>query len=423
MKPRTSRSSKAPRGRNRSERGERVEGRIDHLARGGDGVLVDAGNRLTYVAGAFPGDLVQVTRVAGSPQARLERVLEAGPERREAPCDAIFACGGCPWMAWKPELQVARKRARVAETVGVEITWVGGDDELAYRRRARLAFANGRFGYFAPRSDRIVDRPTCAVLAPPLERAWRALRESLVGVLRGKGEIALARRDEGAVATIRASEGQTAEVYAACDALVHSGALLGLALVVEGVAPALFGDPTERTRGADDAPLVGTVGGFSQAHDTLNEVLARAVAELAEPAGARVLELHAGHGNLGVLLARDAAAYVGVELDAEAAEAFRENLRARGSSGRVITGDAATYPRGSYDVVVLDPPRRGAPDVVARLAQEKVPRIVYVSCDLGSLQRDLATLTDAGYVVDHATGLDLFPQTPHVETLVRLVRA
>ena len=397
--------------------------RVDHVASGGDGVIVGPRGP-TSVAGAFPGDLVRVERARGERGAhvKLLEVVEAGPERRTPACEVAGICGGCPWMAWDYPHQAAHKRGLVARALGREVELVGEDD-LGYRRRATLSFRQGGlFGFLETRTDRLVDRRECVVLVPSLQAALVAIRARLGG-LRGRGELALARSHDGAVATIRTADAQPAAVYEACAQLVNEGALVGLALAIEGLAPAVFGDPTERTLGADGIELVGTAGGFSQAHDRKNDLLVRAVAELAEPAGKRVLELHAGHGNLGVLLAPDAASYVGVELDRAAVDALRANLERRGLAGKSVCEDAAKYPKGSYDVVVLDPPRRGAPDVVERLAREKPAAVVYVSCAPTALQRDLQPLRDVGYAIDRAVAFDLFPQTPHVETVVRLIRA
>ncbi|MCB9615465.1 MAG: class I SAM-dependent RNA methyltransferase [Sandaracinus sp.] len=390
---------------------------VDHVASGGDGVLQD-GRDLVYVAGAFVGDRVRVERRGAN--ATLLEVLSAGPERREPSCDAVGTCGGCPWMAWDYPHQRAHKKALVERCVGREVELVGSDD-LGYRRRAFLSFRQGSLGFLRDRSDRVVDRKACVVLAAPLQHALTALRKRLLPKLKGRGEIGLARSLDRAVATIRTVEAQPPEAYEACRALLDDG-FAGLALTWEGAAPAVFGDPVERTLGADGEVLVGTLGGFSQAHDVRNDELVRRVVDWAKPEGAHVLELHAGHGNLGVMLARGSSSYVGVEIDPEAVRSLASNLQARGLSGKAVVADAAAYPKGSYDVVVLDPPRRGAAEVIPRLVQERPERIVYVSCAPTALQRDLAPLLEAGYAVDEACAFDLFPQTPHVETVVRLHR-
>jgi 23S rRNA (uracil1939-C5)-methyltransferase len=116
---------------------------------------------------------------------------------------------------------------------------------------------------------------------------------------------------------------------------------------------------------------------------------------------------------------------VAVEGDAGAAEALRTLLAERGIKHvDVRCADAAAGVRGGspVDVAVLDPPRSGARAAIPALLARKPSRIVYVSCDLATLERDLRTLTDAGYFIDRALAFDMFPQTAHLESVVRLQR-
>ena len=113
-----------------------------------------------------------------------------------------------------------------------------------------------------------------------------------------------------------------------------------------------------------------------------------------------------------------------VEQDPGAVEACRRNLDDRGLDARVTVGDANAPPKGRYDVVVLDPPREGARALFEKSSVFPGPkRVVYVSCDTSTLKRDLRIAGDAGYRIDTAIGFDMFPQTAHLESLVRLVRA
>jgi len=124
-----------------------------------------------------------------------------------------------------------------------------------------------------------------------------------------------------------------------------------------------------------------------------------------------------------VALAAQAATLLAIEQDEAAAEACRENLKARGLGGTVRTADAEAFrPKGTPDVVVLDPPRSGAPGAVKRIIRVEIPEVVYVSCDPPTLARDVRTLCDAGWRVTDAIALDMFPQTAHMECVVRLER-
>jgi 23S rRNA (uracil1939-C5)-methyltransferase len=112
-----------------------------------------------------------------------------------------------------------------------------------------------------------------------------------------------------------------------------------------------------------------------------------------------------------------------VEQNPDAVEACRRNLADRGLSARVTVGDASTPPKGRYDVLVLDPPRQGARALFESSGVLPGPkRVVYVSCDTATLKRDLRIATAAGYRLDTVMGFDMFPQTAHLESLVRLIR-
>ncbi|HEX6239295.1 MAG TPA: RsmD family RNA methyltransferase, partial [Polyangiales bacterium] len=169
--------------------------------------------------------------------------------------------------------------------------------------------------------------------------------------------------------------------------------------------------------------LEGTSGGFSQAHAAINRQLVERVRERAAASGLKLLELFAGHGNFSVALAREAAAYTAVEQDPAAVAALRRNLAARGLGAKVVEADALAHaiPAG-LDLLLLDPPRSGAPGVLARAAERKVKRVVYVSCDPQTLGRDLSELTARGYAPTWAEAFEMFPQTADLESLVVLER-
>jgi 23S rRNA (uracil1939-C5)-methyltransferase len=113
-----------------------------------------------------------------------------------------------------------------------------------------------------------------------------------------------------------------------------------------------------------------------------------------------------------------------VEQDAGACAALRANLAARGLTARVVEGDALAYPiPAGVDVALLDPPRTGAPGLLARLAQRKVRRILYVSCNPATLARDLAELHAERYTLSWVEAFEMFPQTAELETLVCATRS
>jgi 23S rRNA (uracil1939-C5)-methyltransferase len=421
--------------------GDPIEGRVRDVSHGGDAV-VETARGIVLARGALPGERVQVSvesRRGGVQRGKVLALIEASPDRIEPVCEVVKECGGCPLMtlastaqAQLKLLHLQRVLQHVQATVAPE--WIGSPRELGYRARARLGWVRpakahaARIGYRAAGSDAIVDVERCAVLAPELERGLHALRARLTAELQGEGEIALGLGAGGqCVAELRTDAPQPPVVYAACEALVAARELAGVALHAGGreLAAARFGDPHQLGTGVDGKPLLAPPGAFTQANPEVNARLVARAVELAAPRGAKVLELFAGHGNFTVGLAALAAELQAVEADAAAAEACRQNLRERGlANARVVEGDAAraAQGRGKVDVVVLDPPRAGARAVLPGVVTRRPRRIVYVSCDAASLRRDLGELAGAGYRVDAAAAFDMFPQTSHLEALVRLTR-
>ena len=332
-------------------------------------------------------------------------------------------------MAIEPTGQQALKAdwgRRLAERVGFEgEVPVIADAALAYRRRARLAWARGAMGYRSAGSHRIVDAPACLVLQPVLATAWAELR-GLARLLSESGEIRMYRSGNGAAALLETDSPQPPAVYAACETLVREGKLVGIGLRVGEGEPAAFGALEERYLGPDGEPLEGAPGGFSQAHDPLSSRMAQDVAIRVgrRPEGPKVLELYAGHGSFTVLLAAAARALTAVEVSRSACEALQRNLASRGLEAKVVVADAGAHPKAfdaDLDVLVLDPPRAGAKEPLERLLAGRArPRIVYVSCDLATLERDLRLLREADYEVEELRLYDLFPQTARVEALACL---
>ena len=385
---------------------------------GADGAL-PSDHGVIFVPLAVPGDHLRVTRLKRRGKvlrAQIDQLLEPSPQRREPPCPVVGACGGCPWMPMSDEHQAKLKRERVA-TLGAQVQWHQATT-LRYRQRARLAWhasTHTSLGYRARRANRVVDVPECLVLDDVRQAAWTRLR-TLSDCLQGEGEILLGPCEDGAIALLKTTSAQSGVLYQRCAELVDD-ALRGLALDVDG-ATAVWGE-THESYVVDGARLISPAGGFAQGHGALNEALVQYVGAQVG-VQQRVLELYCGAGNLSVRLAREASSWTGVELNADAVQACRANLSARGLEGKVVEASAEAFPAATFDVAVLDPPRAGAKEAVARLASTRAKRVVYVSCHLATLQRDLNTLAEQGYVLKACAAFDMFPQTPHVEVVATL---
>lgn len=433
-----------------------VEATIGELSPGGEGVAIvplAEERRAVFLRGVAPGDRVLMSIDASSRPARgtLLRLLESGPDRVSPACPSTSVCGGCDWMQVSRAGQRAAHESHVRAALPREwrttaIAFHPAPRPLAYRTRARVHVraSGGRaiVGMNEARTRDPVEVAHCAVLHPDLEAARARLGALLEGA-HGRGEalIALARLDGSprqTVLDLQWSGALAADCFARLERATSSkggdheaGPWLAGARILAGEArvPAKIGDPTPWIRGGDDLPLRLASGGFGQASDEGNALLARRVADvargvLAGKPDARVLELYAGAGNFTVLVAPLASQLTAVESARDSCDAARANLAARGiaAKAKVVEADAASFaiPARTH-LVLLDPPRTGARDVCTRLAASSAKHVIYVSCDTQTLARDLAQLAPA-FTLRAVEVFELFPQTSHVETMVHLER-
>jgi 23S rRNA (uracil1939-C5)-methyltransferase len=408
---------------------------VRDLVSSGDAVIETASG-VVFAHGGLPGETVRV-RLDGKAgrvrRGRITAVLAPSSARREPPCQYAERCGGCSLMHAEPETQRALQRGFLQSALakaGCEVTvrFTSSELTLGYRARARLAFKRlgnrTLLGFHRDRSADLVDIDACLVLAPPLQRALEQVRASLVEHLTGEGELSLALgAEQRAVVVLRAEAMQTPAFYRAAEGLLGER-IAGVALYIGGVSqPASFGDAREWSPGFDGSPLEGPIGGFSQAHRSINQTLVTRVAELAQSEGMRVLELYAGSGNFTIALASGALSYTAVEQSPAAMRALRQNLATRSLQAKLVEGDAAKSLAGpTLDVVVLDPPRTGASGVLTALLPRKPRRIVYVSCDPATLARDLGEVLPRGYALRWAEAFEMFPQTADLESVVLVER-
>ncbi len=421
--------------------GKTVEGVVRDMAHDGSAVVqTDSGVVLT--TGGQKGERVRVRvgdKRKGARRGQLLELLEAAASRVPAFCPELARCGGCAWGEMSLDAQREQKRRWVAEAVGVDpervATRFGGGE--GYRRRVRWAWKERkgvvRIGYRPSRSRDVVDVSQCPVLLPELEQTLGTLRESLASDLRGTGEIEALASPEGVGIFVRSATPQTPGFYTACKTLAE-GPLRGVVAQIEEVAPAVFGARclalTVQANGR--SVCVHTpIGGFAQGNAELNDALVSCVLQGCPSDAQTVIDLFSGSGNIALALATLAPKKMWmVESNRAALEACRETWRltdlatAKNTSAKFLALEAeqaAGKLPSKADVLVLDPPREGAGVALMReLVALKPERIIYVSCNPPTLGRDLAALD--GYQVQSATMVDMFPQTPHVESVTVLVR-
>lgn len=436
---------------------------IEDLGKDGEGVGRAEG-RVLFIPGATLGDRVRVSFDPGRRAfARAEVVerLESSPWRVPIICPIYEACGGCQTMELSYEAELEAKERRLKDAlsrigalkdppVGKII---GAPSPMGYRQKATLPVGGTpgqiHLGYYAARTHRLVPVEACPVLDPAVEGAALKVASvlSLLGAApfdekTGQGDIksVMIRHSvltgEVMVVVTLLGDFPSAEFAAQLPLALPSLTSLHLArprragnrLVGESFRH-LFGEKS-LTEGLLGLRFKISPGSFFQ----VNPVMAERVFEGAREAvreipDATVLDLYSGTGTLALLSAASAAVVEGVERVGEAVRDARESALLNGiGNARFYEGsaDAVLEERlgdgARYDVLVLDPPRKGAAEAVPLMIRAAPRRIVYISCDPATLARDVALLGEGGYRLTSARPFDLFPRTVHVESLAVLDR-
>ncbi|MCI8914357.1 MAG: 23S rRNA (uracil(1939)-C(5))-methyltransferase RlmD, partial [Lawsonibacter sp.] len=387
-------------------------------------------------------------------------LLLPSPERVESSCSLYGRCGGCQFchMTYAEELRAKSRRiADALERVGhVKLDLppvLGTEQPYRYRNKVQFPVAQGKrglsVGYYRPRSHDVLDASDC-FLQP---RAITQLRSVFKDWMEAHN---ISAYDEGTgrglirhlyVRTNSRRESLVC-VVANGDSLPHHTALTdtlrraepALAGVVLNTntqdTNVILGDRYVTLWGRDwlEEELCGltfrlSVPSFFQINLPQTQRLYQAALDFAQLTGTEtVLDLYCGIGTISLALAKQAGQVVGAEIVPQAIEDARENARRNGVSNvEFFCGDAgAVAQRLTQEgirpqVICVDPPRKGlSPAVPAILASMAPNRIVYVSCDPATLARDVDRFRPLGYCAVRAQGVDLFPRTAHVETVVCL---
>ncbi len=371
---------------------DRFTGVVRDLANDGRGVVRAPDGEVVFVAGVWQGEEVEIERLrqGKSTSAELISLLQPSEARREAECEyhREGSCGGCPWMFIDYPTQLEQKQVRLSKVFeritgnAASCSMLGASETLSYRNRAQFKSDGVKLGYVAQGTHEIVDVTHCPVLNVTNQGHLSALRQTLPN---------------------------------------------------SGWRPNKNRQWT--TIDIDDergTPLVNQRQAFRQGNSEQNEQL-RAwlrsrLTNLSRPNA--VFELFCGSGNLTEVIAEQVdVPIIAIEGDETSLQALSARNPCKVQPVRVNLFSKHSIfdnvPKCQSGIgVVLDPPRDGIKEREALKPWfVRAEWVLYVSCDLATWERDAAFLQGCGLDLDEASGLDMFPQTPHIETLSVFTRS
>jgi 23S rRNA (uracil1939-C5)-methyltransferase len=425
---------------------------IEKLVYGGDGLGHADGNTV-FAPFVLPGEEIRAevkARKKKTVWAKPVEVLQASPSRVNAPCPHFGICGGCHYQhirfAEQTQLKIGILRETLSRLGGIawpaEIT-AHTAEPFGYRNRAQWAVRSGMpraLGYFLPESSVIMPVDACPVLSPRLAETFGVLQEMARSGKLPAGILEIEAFADSADETIALNVAFEAYPKPADELSEFFRKELPK---IESLL--LLDQKKDRFELTGPGYLLHQAGGYSfrvshlsffQVNRFLIEELLAAVTKGAK--GELALDLYAGVGFFTLPLAKTFTKVVRVDANLAATRDLYANAELAGvtvTTHNEHTEDFLKKPQERPDLVVLDPPRSGlGAEAAGRLVELGAPEIVYLSCDPSTLARDLAVLTGSArkpaeitaagpfYEITAIDMFDLFPQTFHIETLVRLRR-
>jgi 23S rRNA (uracil1939-C5)-methyltransferase len=413
--------------------GDEIDLIVDKPAAGGR-MLARHEGRVILVHGAIPGERIKarVTKVERQLAfATAADILEASADRRSPSTD--LTCGGASYahIVYRRQLQLKSeivkdafaRLGRIPLSAPLEVR---RSPERGYRMRARFHVRDGRIGFYKEGSHELCDAgatgqildETIAAAATAIDLVDRSVRVTAIEVaenLSADQRVLHFQTDGSEIPLSVLEKAVAAGGLTGCSAFSHAGSsAAGVPVVSDRVSVLTKGR-------AGSGELERHAESFFQANRFLLPDLVAAVLD-AVPSEGSVLDLYAGVGLFSVSLAHSGRERItAVEGDRTSARDLMSNASTCGASLRLAIGSVEDYlasNRASTDNVIVDPPRTGisrkAIDAIVRLRPR---RLVYVSCDPPTMARDAARLVSAGYDLVSLRAFDLFPNTPHVESL------
>jgi 23S rRNA (uracil1939-C5)-methyltransferase len=409
-------------------KGSEIKTNIEKLVYGGDG-FTHIGSRACFVENAVPGDeiIAEIKNIKKQYlNASIKKILKRSTKRIAPPCPYHMNCGGCQWqhidynyqLYWKQEI-LNESLERIGNLSNIKINKIlPSPKQFNYRTRTIMQL-NGKKtppGYFMRNSHKIIPIKSCMLLEEPINTALLNLSEKIQRIAESQEikdvEFLYLKHSHEVIISFNSSSyrKRIKPLIYDCD----KKKIIEKTDLVEQIKDLNFFRSQRRFYQIN-----------SQQNINMIKLVSQFFAELDNP---DILDLYCGCGNFSLFLAENGAKISGIDFDAKVIQEAVKNTKAnniKNCSFKAydLSKRNANIYKSRHNGVLLNPPRTGATkNVLEHILSINPEVIVYVSCNPATLSRDLKILSEKNYRISEIQPLDMFPQTYHIETIVKLTK-
>ncbi|MCH7517657.1 MAG: 23S rRNA (uracil(1939)-C(5))-methyltransferase RlmD [Candidatus Dadabacteria bacterium] len=413
---------------------------IEKIAFGGAGIAKKDG-KVFFVRGGLPKDVLEINIIKDKgnyAEAVIAEIIKPSPDRIEPDCPVFNLCGGCQLQNLNYPAQLREKEYILKETLGrlgglydVAIEpIVPSPKEFGFRNKVTLStwFYKGKWhvGYNQKGSNRKVAIDSCPISTDIVDKTIKRISEVLASLgdpyyplekihisSNGlKSQITLVPRHSRRGDLLKTLLKHLRRHQETENVSINGSGETGFEFSILG------------------NKFLTTPSAFTQVNSEINELMIKTVLDWAELTQEQtVLDLYSGIGNFSIPLALGASEVLAVEISNNSVKLARKSAQANSVNNLVFQNAASEHAievlnkdEEKFDLIVLDPPREGAKEIIEGLVELSPTKVIYVSCDPATLSRDLKRFDELGYKVVKVRPFDMFPQTFHIESIALLCK-
>lgn len=386
---------------------------IDSFGRG----ITKINGKICFVKDALPGEVVDTTIIKEKKnysEAIIKDYIIKRDDRIEA-CPVQDICGGCDILHFPEELKRQFKIDKVKNALKLKDVELVSMDSFHYRNKVIFHIDKNNLGFYEKKTNRLVSINQCLLVDKKINLLLPLLKEI---VKQNDCTEIMVRTDNHTNEVLISIKGSIKrddikELSKHCDVLSINEKQMTKKDKIKSIIK--------------DKEYLVSKDSFFQINSQITEELYTEIKQIVkEKKPKKVLDLYCGTGTIGIFIANEVEFVLAIELQASSIRDAKENKKLNKVDNiEFYQGDVKDYVdmiKDSVDMVIVDPPRAGInKELIQKLLQMNIKNIVYISCDLYTLKRDLDLLSDK-YNVDSVKAYDMFPNTHHVETVALLTR-